>query len=127
MVSRIGCQGTRLTQIQFATNQNLLISFCGAALKSPIPKYPHISQVSSFQAQNQALALSQLHAIGDGPALWALKSSPNASLLLSQLLLPSQCHTQTSCFVCIGHLHSDHLVKHEGEQIQKWSSGESHT
>ena len=82
MVSRIGCQGTRLTQIQFATNQNLLISSRGAALKSLIPKYPHISQVSPFQAQNQALALVQLHAIGDGPALWALKSSPNASVLL---------------------------------------------
>ena len=127
MVGPIGCQGTRLTQIQLDIIQNLLISFCGTALKSLIPKYPHISQVSPFQVQNQALALVQLHAIGDGSALCALKRSPNASLLLSQQLLPSQCHTQTSYLVCIGVLHPDHLVKHEREQMQKWSSVEFDT
>lgn len=66
------------------------------------------TRMPPIQAQNQALALITLHAIGDGPAQRSLKRSlQGLHNTENQLLISTWFHPQSSSFVCIQVLHPD--------------------
>ena len=58
-VGPFGCQGTLMTPVQIAINQNTQIPFQGAALQSLLHKFVHTARVALSQGgvQNTALAL----------------------------------------------------------------------
>lgn len=64
-VSPFGCQGTLLSQIHLATNQSLKASFCGAPLKSLVPKSSNVRAILESGVESSTSSCS---AIGDGPS-----------------------------------------------------------
>jgi len=58
-----------LSHTQLAISQNPQISFCGAALLPLVLKTIRMSWAAPRQVQNLALALVQLHVLGDSSAI----------------------------------------------------------
>ena len=64
-VDPMSCQGTLLTHIQLAVNQNSQIPFCGIALQFLIPQSVHTTRAAPSYVQNSAHGLVELYGIGD--------------------------------------------------------------
>lgn len=87
-VGPFGCQGTLLTHIQPAVNQNPQIPFHGTSLHPLIPQSVHLSRVAPSQVQYPTL--TKLHEISSYPLAGICKDLPAKPL-----------HPQGSQWLCL--------------------------
>jgi len=90
-----GFQSALLTQIQFVTNQNTQIPFCGAALQPLTPQSVHRASATPFLVQNPQFA--PLYADGDHP--WIVQILVQGLSTLKEASTPPSC----SCVILVHH------------------------